>query len=136
MIEHLATLIKTFPSAANQTQCFMHILNLVSKSVLHQFEAPKLKGHNVLDDAARELATVFNDLEDDDMDLNDDMADLDGGGNEDSSEGDKDVNDGVVDDDDDGLPDERDGMSEEELANLEKSVKPVQLVLTKVHHIN
>jgi len=136
MIEHLATLIETFPGAANQTRCFTHILNLVAKSVLRQFEAPKSKGRDVLDDAARELATVFDDLEDDDMDLNDDVADLDGGGNEDSGEGDEDVDDGVVDDDDDGLPDERDGMSEEELANLEKSVKPVRLVLTKVHHIN
>ena len=136
MIKHLATLIKTFPGTANKTQCFMHILNLIAKSVLHQFEALKSKGRDVLDDAARELAMVFDDLEDDDIDLNDDMADLDGGGNEDSGEGDKDIDDGMVDDDDDGLLDKRDGMSEEELVNLEKSVKPVQLVLTKVHHIN
>lgn len=136
MIEHLATLIKTFPGAANQTHCFTHILNLVAKSVLRQFEAPKSKGRDVLDDAVRKLAMVFDDLEDDDMDLNDDVADMDGGGNEDSGEGDEDVDDGVVDDDDDGLPDEQEGMSEEELANLEKSVKPVRLVLTKVRHIN
>jgi len=106
MIEHLATLIETFPSTANQTRCFTHILNLIAKSILHQFEAPKSKGHDVLDDTVRELATIFDDLEDDDMDLNNDMADLDGGGNEDSSEGDEDVDDGMVDDDDDGLPDE------------------------------
>jgi nucleoside-diphosphate-sugar epimerase len=135
MIEHLATLIENFPGAANQTRCFTHILNLVAKSVLRQFEAPKSKGRNVLDDAARELATIFDDLEDDDVDLNDD-AESDGGGNEDSGEGDEDVDDDVVDDDDDGLPDEREGMSEEELANLEKSVKLVRLVLTKVRHIN
>jgi hypothetical protein len=100
------------------------------------FGNTKSKGRDVLDDAARELATVFDDLEDDDMDLNDDVADLDGGGNKDSGEGDEDIDDSVVDDDDDGLPDEREGMSEEELANLEKSMKPVRLVLTKVRHIN
>lgn len=51
MIEHLATLIDTFPSAMNQTQCFTHILNLIAKSVLHQFEALKVKGGKVLDNA-------------------------------------------------------------------------------------
>ena len=105
MIEHLATLIESFPGAANQTWCFMHILNLVAKSILRQFEAPKSKGGKVLDDAARELATIFDDLEDDDVDLNDDM-DSDGRGNKDSNDGDEDVDDDVVDDDDDGLPDE------------------------------
>jgi len=125
MIEHLATLIENFPGAANQTRCFTHILNLVAKSILRQFEAPKSKG-NVLDDAARELAGVFDDL--DDLDDNDVASN--GGGNEDDEEGD--VDDDVLDDDEDGLPDERDGMSEEELARLEKSVKPVRLVLTKV----
>jgi len=83
----------------------MHILNLVAKSILRQFEAPKSKGGKVLDDAARELATIFDDLEDDDVDLNDDM-DSDGRGNKDSNDGDEDVDDDVVDDDDDGLPDE------------------------------
>jgi len=128
MIEHLATLIENFPGAANQTRCFTHILNLVAKSVLRQFEAPKSKGGNVLDDAARELAAVFDDLDD----LDDDDVALNSGGDEDDEEGTNDVGDDVVDDDEDGLPDERDGMSEEELASLEKSVKPVRLVLTKV----
>jgi len=128
MIEHLATLIESFPGAANQTRCFTHILNLVAKSVLRQFEAPKSKGGNILDDAARELAAIFDDLEDDDMEL--DGADNEG--NKDGGEGNDDVDDNVVDDEEDALLDERDGMTEEELATLEKSVKPVRLVLTKV----
>jgi len=128
MIEHLATLIENFPGAANQTRCFTHILNLVAKSVLRQFEAPKSKGGKVLDDAARELAAVLDDLEG----FDDDDVASNGGGDEDDGEGNEDVDDDVVDDDEEGLLDERDGMSEEELATLEKSVKPVQLVLTKV----
>ena len=83
MIEHLATLIESFPGTANQTRCFTHILNLIAKSVLRQFEAPKSKGGKVLDDAARELATIFDELEDDEEDLNDD-AESDGGSNGDS----------------------------------------------------
>ena len=38
MVKHLSTLVENFPGAANQTQCFNHILNLVAKSILHQFE--------------------------------------------------------------------------------------------------
>jgi hypothetical protein len=125
MIEHLATLIDSFPGVANQTRCFTHILNLVAKSVLRQFEVPKAKGGKVVDDAARELAAVFDELEDDDKGSN-------SGGNEEGGEGNDDEDDNTVDDDEDGLPDERDGMSEEELASLEESVKPIRLVLTKV----
>jgi len=122
MIDHLATLVDTFPGAANQTRCFTHILNLVAKSVLRQFEAPKAKGGDVLDDAAKELAAIFDDLEDEDEDGLSNTNDA----GDDSGESDDD------DDDDDGLVDERGGMSEEELASLEESVKPIRLVLTKV----
>ena len=41
MVEHLATLIEDFPGAANQTRCFTHILNLVAKSILRQFDVAK-----------------------------------------------------------------------------------------------
>ena len=100
MIEHLAILIDSFPGAANQTRCFTHILNLVAKSILRQFEAPKAKGGKVLDDAARELAAIFDEL---DKGLN--------GGHEEGGEGNDDEDDNTIDNDEDGLPEERDGMS-------------------------
>jgi hypothetical protein len=131
MIEHLATLIETFPGAANQTRCFAHVLNLVAKSVLRQFEVPKANGKNVLCEAARELAAVSDELGDADEvfengnDDGDDVVD-------DVGDDVVDADDGVVDDDDDGLPDERKRMSKEELMDLDKSVKPIRLVLTKV----
>jgi Ran GTPase-activating protein (RanGAP) involved in mRNA processing and transport len=125
MIDHLALLVDTFPGAANQTRCFTHILNLVAKSVLRQFEAPKSKGHggDVLDDAAKALAAMTDELED--------------GEHEDgaSNVGTGDVcgeSDEHEDDDDDGLVNERDEMSEEEVTGLEKTVKPIRLMLTKV----
>ena len=64
MIDHLAALVNTFPGAANQTQCFTYILNFVAKSVLCQFEALKAKGGDVLDNAAKELTAIFDELED------------------------------------------------------------------------
>ena len=119
MIEHLAYLNDTFPGAANQTRCFAHILNLVAKSVLRQFETPKAKGMKAMEDAAKELAAVTDEIDNDD--------------DEGPEDGD-DVDDDVVDDDDDGLPDERDELSEEELSSLEESVKPIRLILMKVSH--
>ena len=122
MIDHLATLADMFPGAANQTRCFTHILNLVAKSVLCQFEAPKTKGGDVLNDAAKELAAIFDELEDDD---DDNGASKINSAGDDSGESDEHG-------DNDGLVDERGGMLEEELASLEESVKPIRLVLTKV----
>ena len=110
MIEHLTILINTFPGATNQTRCFTHILNLVAKSVLCQFEAPKIKG-------IKELAAVSDDI-DDDIQL-DEVSDS--GSNEGSIDGKDDVDDDVVDDDKDGLPDEWDKMSEKELLSLEEN---------------
>ena len=116
MIERLATLINGFPGAANQTRCFTHVLNLVAKSVLRQFEAPKTKGTDPIDDAMKELAVVAEELEGDDAEV---LAD-------------DDDDDESAEDDEDGLSDERDEMSQEEVAALEESVKPIRLVLTKV----
>jgi hypothetical protein len=120
MIEHLAVLLETFPGAPNQTRCFAHILNLVAKTVLRQFEAPKKgKAGKAVD--GKELAA--------EIEGDDDKASESG-----TIDGDEydDVDDDVVDDDDDGLPDEQEEWSEEELSSFKESVKPVQLVLTKV----
>jgi hypothetical protein len=127
MIEHLAALIESFPGAANQTRCFAHILNLVAKSILRQFEGPK-KG-KVADDAARELAAVV-----DEMDVDNDEA-SDSGSNECGNECD-DGEDDDEDDDEDGLPEELDELSVEEMSSLKESVKPIRLVLTKVSQFN
>ena len=122
MIEHLAVLIETFPGAPNQTRCFAHILNLVAKNVLRQFEAPK-KGKAV---DGKELATAVDEIEDDEN------ASGTINGNESD---DDDVDDEIVDDDENGLPDELAELSEEELLRVKMSVKPVRLVLTKVSQL-
>ena len=124
MIEHLAVLIETFPGAANQTRCFAHILNLVAKTVLRQFEGPK-KGK-----AKDSTAMVIDETDGDDHDQV-----SDGGSNEGGDECD-DVDDDTVDDDEDGLHDELEDLTEEELTRVKESVTPIRLVLTKVSPIN
>ena len=120
MIEHLAVLVDTFPGTANQTRCFAHILNLVVKSILCQFEGPK-KGR-VGADVATEI-----DGDNDNDDEESDSGSNEGGGNEC-----EDVDDDVVDDDDDDDEEEVDEMSEEELLSVKEKVRPIRLVLTKV----
>lgn len=118
MIEHLATLVEEFPGAANQTRCFAHILNLVAKSILRQFEMPK-KAADEADLPSRNNTSEALDA------LTQEL--------EDSAQVDDDVDEGdEVDDDEDGLGDERDGMSKEEVAELDKSLVPIRLMLTKV----
>ena len=43
MVEELAILVDDFPGPANQTRCFLHILNLVVKSIIQQFDLPTSK---------------------------------------------------------------------------------------------
>ena len=125
MIEHLAVLVDTFPGAANQTRCFAHILNLVVKSILRQFEGPK-KGRVGAGRVGADVATEI-DGDNDNDDEESDSGSNEGGGNEC-----EDVDDDVVDDDDDDDEEEVDEMSEEELLSVKEKVRPIRLVLTKV----
>jgi hypothetical protein len=111
-----------FPGAPNQTRCFAHILNLVAKSVLRQFEAPKKK--KAMD--GKEM-DVVEEIEGD----GDDNVACDSGA-VDGEECDEEVDDDIVDDDEDGLPDELEDLSEDELSGVKASVNPVRDVLTKV----
>jgi len=119
MVEHLATLVENFPGAANQTCCFTHILNLVAKSILRQFNVAKKTADDPpdLNKACDALALLAEELEDGIL--------ADNNVEDDSDE----------DNDEDRLGDERGGMSEEDVAELKQSLIPVRLMLTKVDYI-
>jgi hypothetical protein len=117
MIAELANLLDDFPGPANQTRCFTHILNLVVKSVIRQFDLPKSKGDKILDDAAKELLSLAGNIEFEEDEL----------ARRDEKEGDEDEDDNV-----EGWIDERTLMTDAELEELDESVEPVRLLLTKV----
>ena len=108
MISELSKIVDSFPGSPNQTRCFLHILNLVVKSILRQFDPPKAADGASVTIGADELAALSRDLE--------------GGAADDEEE----------DDNEEGLVDERAEMTEEEIEELEASVEPVRLALTKV----
>ena len=46
-------LIRNFPGEANCTRCFTHIINLVAKSLLRQFDVPNKKADSALNEAEK-----------------------------------------------------------------------------------
>jgi len=116
MIHKLSNLLPNFPGAANQTRCFLHILNLVVKSILWQFDVPKVKGDEILDNTLEELVKLVGDIEQEEAECHEVNSD----------EGDEE------DDNVDGWIDERTHMTDEEREELNKAVKHIHLVLTKV----
>jgi hypothetical protein len=123
MIEELSHLIDDFPGPANQTRCFLHILNLVVKSIIRQFDLPKSKKTTDSDDddddmneATEELLKLAGDI-----DLEEGIT---------ANAGDE--GDATEDDNDEGWVNEHEEMTEEELLELAESVQPVRLLLTKV----
>jgi hypothetical protein len=112
MIDALAEQVVTFPGAANRTRCFTHILNLVVKVVLCQFDIPKSKADKVLNVASWALVDLAGDIE--------------------IEEAAMDKQDDDDDDDEEGWVDPRDGMSQKAQDELDSTVRPVRLVLVKV----
>jgi hypothetical protein len=43
MVDKLAIQLDDFPGSASRVRCFAHILNLVVKSIMHQFDVPDKK---------------------------------------------------------------------------------------------
>jgi len=113
MIEELANLLDDFPGPANQTRCFTHVLNLVVKSIIRQFDAPKSKKDRNL---TNELLTFADNLDFEDEELT---------GRDDGEEEDDNV---------EGWIDERLLMTEQEVEKLDESVAPLRLLLTKVSY--
>jgi hypothetical protein len=118
MVEELDNILTSF-SPVNRTRCFTHILNLVSKSLLRQFDVKKDdKSGRDIDDNERVLLDLAGDIEHEESD----MAKA------------NDTVDGEMDDDDnlEGWVDEVAAFTPEERQVLEESVRPVKRMLVKV----
>jgi len=115
MTDHLEDLIEAFPGQANRTRCFAHIINLVAKSLIKQFDVTKKKGDQTSDDFNDELLRLMQgaDLEDLQTRLRENDGDLE-------------------DDNVEGWVDEVAAMDDDERVELLEAIKPVQMVLAKV----
>jgi hypothetical protein len=116
MIEELKDLVAAFAGEASRTRCFAHIINLIAKSVIKQFDVPKAKAGEVMDDAIKELTALAGDIETEER-VTRDTA------NEDDEVEDDNVEDWV---------DELMTMSKDEKQELDNDIQPVRRVLVKV----
>jgi len=109
-------------SPVNRTRCFTHILNLVSKSLLKQFDVKQEdKKDDDLDDDEKSLLALAENIEEEEL----------------SMAKENDEEDGEMDEDDDldGWVDEVAALTLEERDDLEQSIQPIKRMLVKVRQI-
>ena len=99
------------------THCFAHILNLIAKSLLKQFDI-KQKTEEDLTDDERELLDLAGNIEEEE--------------NTTAMENDTGDEDTADEDDIDGWVNKMDHLTTAEKQDLEESIKPVRVVLVKV----
>jgi hypothetical protein len=118
MIDKLVDMLLNFSGQANHCCCFLHIVNLIAKTLLKQFDVPKKDAESALDDAEKELLELAAGIDMEEMVT---VAEA-GAGDKDDDEN----------DDVEGWVDETALLSKEERAALRENVGPVRLVLVKV----
>jgi len=118
MITELADMVGHFGGKTAQTCCFLHVVNLVAKSLLKQFDVPKKQADEYLGSSETELRAIAEEIE------VEDEATI-------AENGDGDPNADDIDDLD-GWTDEVGNMTEEEQEELEENIRPIRFVLVKV----
>jgi hypothetical protein len=117
MIDKLVNFLPSFSGKVNQTRCFLHIINLVAKSVIQQFDVEKRKADEALDEAELELCTLAEGINLEDVETQEDQK------NDDD------------DDDVEGWINERNTLSINDCEELDASVCPVKLMLVKMNKL-
>jgi hypothetical protein len=118
MIRQLEGLIDEFRGPESQTRCFTHILNLIAKSIIRQFDVPRAQANNAFDEATTALIELAGNIDVEEQEMAESSDDSD------DDEDNENTEDWV---------DERDTMTAEQLAALDESAQPVRLMLVKVY---
>ena len=119
MIVRMSNLLISFLGDANRARCFNHVIAVIAKSAIHQFDIPKGQADAVLDEAESELRELAEGL---DIEEEQTKGEWEGPDNEEDEEG----------EDPDGWVDEVAGLSVADHEALEENIRPVRLVLVKV----
>ncbi len=121
MTDALADALPEFQGTFARTRCFLHILNIVAKAILKQFDVKDVPDAEALvDDDVRQLAELAQELESEEATTRGEMREAEG-------------EDIVPDDQDDASwVDEVETMTDDEQEEYERSIRPVKMVLVKV----
>ena len=74
MIKKLMSWLIEFPGAANCARCFTHILNLVVKSIMSQFDVPR-SDPDVINEGACKIQKLVGDIEREKLETQNDQDD-------------------------------------------------------------
>ena len=72
IIQYLGDALNEFPGPANQTQCFVHTVNLVAKAILKPFDVQRTKDINEFNNVIQTLANTFEEKDIDEEEGEDD----------------------------------------------------------------
>lgn len=122
MVSELETLLPSF-SSVNHTRCFLHVNNLVARTLVKQFDAPKSISGQAIDKDDERIIALAGDMELEDRVTRERLLEEAG---DDSAEDNDDV---------DGWIDERVALSQAEREGLRNATRPVKMVLVKVSSI-
>lgn len=140
MVAALGRKVPSFDGERMRGRCFAHILNLIIKSILQQFES-KTRGQQVIEEPESESESESesegeSNSEEDPDNSEEDSENNEGGHNKPSGDNDNDGDgseiDGETHDNDDGWYDERIVMKQKDIDELDKGVEPVRGMLSKV----
>lgn len=120
MVDELGGLVSNFAGAANRTRCFAHIVNLIAKTIIQQFDIPEAKEGQLVDAAMAELLALATYMHMEDLLTQASHGCRDGDEEEEEEDN---VN---------GWVDERNRLSASDLKELEEDVLPVRKMLAKV----
>jgi hypothetical protein len=115
MIDDLPNRIVTFPGDENRAQCFNHVVALIAKGLIRQFDVPKGKADAALDEAERELNELAEGIG-----IEDEKMRAEWEGNDEDNE------------DNNGWVDEVACLLVADREELEANITPMRLVLVKV----
>lgn len=119
MVNELSRLTPTFAGPASQTRCFLHIVNLIAKSLLRQFDATTKSSNGIATDSAGD------ELEEEELTENE----LEGRDVENFAE---DEDENQAGDNDEGWVDESRDLTARDLEELQRTTRPVRAALLKV----
>jgi hypothetical protein len=117
MICQLEELVNDFKGEESQTRCFTHILNLIVKSIIQQFNIPKAQADKVFDEVTTALMELAGNIDAKEQEM---------------AKSTDDSNDDEEDKNLEGWVDERATMTVEQLAAFDKAVQPVRLMIVKL----
>ncbi|OJT11999.1 hypothetical protein TRAPUB_11453 [Trametes pubescens] len=123
MTEQLGVLLDTFNGNFSRTRCFLHILNLVAKSMLHQFDVKAVGDVEEGNEDVRALLELARELEAEELETMQERQQEQG------------ESESVEENDDKMWVDEVASLDNEEREEFEREVRPVKMVLSKMHHL-